>query len=307
MVTFTVMYGDHLPTGDLLQKSIKSDIYDLKYLIDNLNSNDYVLLGYNDAGVIIGQKEIISLEGIVHNLISRISYLEGRVYYFETILENNSISVTNKSKIEDCAAEFFLLYDLLPEHIKKEIKIYIKKNNKNMSLKLKKKDYENLVRKNVEWLKKQPKCFERDHIINTVKESVKCYYDKASQVQDEILLLNNKERNALSDGYHTYEELYEFRKMYNAALFNEWAGDYNYAKGINEVEYDVHKSWRHNDGELCFGGGWFVVMAMLPAGQITNHYKAEDWDLFRIPEEPTAKYAYDWHTSQDVLDRLRSL
>lgn len=26
----------------------------------------------------------------------------------------------------------------------------------------------------------------------------------------------------LSDGYHTFDELYEFRKMYNAALFNEW-------------------------------------------------------------------------------------
>ena len=27
--------------------------------------------------------------------------------------------------------------------------------------------------------------------------------------------------NELSDGYHTYDELYEFRKMYNAVLFNE--------------------------------------------------------------------------------------
>ena len=26
-----------------------------------------------------------------------------------------------------------------------------------------------------------------------------------------------------SDGYHTFKELYEFRKAYNVALFNEWA------------------------------------------------------------------------------------
>ena len=32
--------------------------------------------------------------------------------------------------------------------------------------------------------------------------------------------------NELSDGYHTYDELYEFRKMYNAVLFNEWAINY---------------------------------------------------------------------------------
>jgi len=27
----------------------------------------------------------------------------------------------------------------------------------------------------------------------------------------------------ISDGYHTFAELYEFRKMYNVVLFNEWA------------------------------------------------------------------------------------
>ena len=29
----------------------------------------------------------------------------------------------------------------------------------------------------------------------------------------------------MSDGYHTFAELYEFRKAYNAALFNEWAAN----------------------------------------------------------------------------------
>jgi hypothetical protein len=27
----------------------------------------------------------------------------------------------------------------------------------------------------------------------------------------------------VSDGFHTFDELYEFRKIYNAALFNEGA------------------------------------------------------------------------------------
>jgi hypothetical protein len=103
-----------------------------------------------------------------------------------------------------------------------------------------------------------------------------------------------------SDGYHTFKELYEFRKVYNAALFNEWA-NYDIPK------YDVHKSWKHYDGELCFGGGWFIVVAILPTGQISNHYKAEDWDLFKIPIEDTVKYAFDGHDSNIVIDRINKL
>ena len=116
----------------------------------------------------------------------------------------------------------------------------------------------------------------------------------------------------LSDGYHTYKELYEFRKVYNAALFNEWAenletsSDFGQAL-FNVPKYNVHKSWRHSDGELCFGGGWFIVSAMLPTGLISNHYKAEDWDLFKIPEVEKALFEFDGHTSQDVLNRLKKL
>lgn len=126
-----------------------------------------------------------------------------------------------------------------------------------------------------------------------------------SVIQNNVL--NHPDKEQFSDGYHTFEELYNFRKIYNATLFNEWAGDYNYAKGINNVAYDVHKSWRHNDGELCFGGGWFIVVAVLPTGQISNHYEAKDWDLFRIPETPTAKYEWDGHETKDVLKRLMEL
>lgn len=102
----------------------------------------------------------------------------------------------------------------------------------------------------------------------------------------------------ISDGYHTFRELYEFRKMYNAALFNLWG-----ANGINKT----HKSKRHYDGELCFGGGWFIVSAMLPSGLISNHYKLEDWDLFHIPETEKALFEYDGHTGKDVLQRLKAI
>lgn len=118
----------------------------------------------------------------------------------------------------------------------------------------------------------------------------------------------------LSDGYHSFNELYEFRKLYNAALFNEWANNYKRVSSISEGDiivrlplYGVHKSWKHHNGELCFGGGWFIVVAVLPTGQISNHYKAEDWDLFKIPETEKALYEFDDHTPQDVVQRLTDL
>ena len=100
-----------------------------------------------------------------------------------------------------------------------------------------------------------------------------------------------------SDGYHTFDELYEFRKIYNACLFNDWS---------SRNRYNVHKSKKHSDGEECFGGGWFVVVATLPTGDISNHYELKDWDLFKCNSRETAK-EWDGHTSQQVLERLTNL
>lgn len=98
----------------------------------------------------------------------------------------------------------------------------------------------------------------------------------------------------MGDNYHTMRELYDYRCAYNALIFNEWA-----AQG----KYNVHKSWRHADGALCFGGGWFIVSAQTPYGQVTNHYEAKHWDVFRIPEQDTAA-PWDGHTPAGALARL---
>ncbi|MGH3447217.1 MAG: hypothetical protein ACRDQA_22725 [Nocardioidaceae bacterium] len=99
-----------------------------------------------------------------------------------------------------------------------------------------------------------------------------------------------------SDGFHTFDELYDFRMLYNAALFNEWA-----AQG----KFDVHKSRRHSDGEWCFGGGWFIVVAQLPTGQISQHYPDGEWSMFEVPERPKGA-EWDGHTPDDVRARLRA-
>lgn len=100
----------------------------------------------------------------------------------------------------------------------------------------------------------------------------------------------------VSDGYHTFDELYEFRKLYNAAFFNS----ITIYPGSN-----VHKSKKHSDGEDCFGGGWFIVMATLPSGQISNHYELKDWDLFTCEVKEKAD-EWDGHTPKDVMERLKA-
>ena len=99
----------------------------------------------------------------------------------------------------------------------------------------------------------------------------------------------------VSDGYHTFNELYDYRMIYNAGWFNELAKTH--------PEYDIHKSYKHNDGEDCFGGGWFIVVAELPTGQITNHYESKYWDYFKIPEKKVAN-KWDGHTPQEAYNRM---
>ena len=118
----------------------------------------------------------------------------------------------------------------------------------------------------------------------------------------------------VNDGYHSFKELYDFRLVYNATLFNEWANNIllthiSTSQDTSEYRplYNVHKSWKHFDGELAFGGGWFIVSAMLPSGLISNHYEAIHWDLFKIPEVEKALYKFDEHTPQYVLTRLKEL
>lgn len=65
------------------------------------------------------------------------------------------------------------------------------------------------------------------------------------------------------------------------------------------------KSHRHYDGEECFGGGWFIVMAELPTGQISYHYENRHWELFNIPELDTA-WEWDGHTPNEADDRIES-
>jgi hypothetical protein len=97
----------------------------------------------------------------------------------------------------------------------------------------------------------------------------------------------------VSDGFHTFNSLYEQRMILFAAL-------------VKAYRDKAWKSYRHEDGEYCFGGGWFIVGIDTPEGSYTYHYENKYWDMFDCADLPRAKH-WDGHTEADAETRLMSL
>jgi hypothetical protein len=96
----------------------------------------------------------------------------------------------------------------------------------------------------------------------------------------------------VSDGFHTFRQLYYQRMMLFATI-------------VKQNKNKAWKSLRHEDGELCFGGGWFVVGIDTPKGSYTYHYEDNFYSLFDCVELERGKH-WDGHTEEDVT-RLLSL
>lgn len=96
----------------------------------------------------------------------------------------------------------------------------------------------------------------------------------------------------LSDGHHTFDDLY-------------WQRCILFAKLVELFKDKAWKTKRHDDGELCFGGDNFLVCIDTPDGPYSYHYPMKDWDLFKCKELYKAK-PFDGHTSKDV-ERILSL
>lgn len=97
---------------------------------------------------------------------------------------------------------------------------------------------------------------------------------------------NIKDIGEVSDGYHTFNSLYNQRLCLWAAL----------------VKAYKDKAWKtrcHHDGEPCFGGDWFLVGITTPAGDYTYHYELKDWNLFDCKVLDKAP-EFDGHTDKDV-------
>lgn len=100
--------------------------------------------------------------------------------------------------------------------------------------------------------------------------------------------------NTVSDGYHTFGELYEHRNMLFIALMQ------------------VHPTfaWRsraNSDGSVL--DGWFVAGMRLPipTGEISYHLPERLWSKLDSPYIRTLEVGlWDGHTSDDVVKRLQA-
>ena len=108
-------------------------------------------------------------------------------------------------------------------------------------------------------------------------------------VPDIINRFLRKHPGCVSDGYHTFNELYNHRAALFAAL----------------VALKPELAWKskyHHDG--TFYDGMFIVGMHLPIGDITYHYDIDPWwDMFCCKELDNAP-EFDGHTPNDVIARL---
>ena len=96
------------------------------------------------------------------------------------------------------------------------------------------------------------------------------------------------EKMHISDGYHTFDELYEHRSLLFMCLCRALS---------HKVE--VYRAKDPN------ADGWFIVYIIFEFGQISYHLPDKYWDL--LDDIDTVEYGsiYDGHTSDDVLERLK--
>ena len=113
----------------------------------------------------------------------------------------------------------------------------------------------------------------------------------------------------VSDGYHTFNELYKHRHRLFIALCRTFLSHANSIGGwIVEPEKDwsVWRSKTHADGTMY--NGWFVMGIGKEKGeQISYHLPLAYWDETHFAETLEQAPVFDGHTSLDVLERLRHI
>lgn len=102
----------------------------------------------------------------------------------------------------------------------------------------------------------------------------------------------------VSDGFHTFDELYDHRITLFIAL----------CKRIADVNFDnpIWRSKLHSDGSSY--DGWFVLGIYKEKGkQITYHLPISEWENTEFAETLEKAPEFDGHSSADVLTRIKEI
>lgn len=117
-----------------------------------------------------------------------------------------------------------------------------------------------------------------------------------SKINRDILSLKEKDISTknISDGYHTFEELYYQRTVLLSIICNTYSN----------ISW---KSKKHFDEENDpMFEGCFIIGINTPTGEATYHIKLKYWEMFDVPEIEHAP-KYDGYSSDEVLKRLQTL
>lgn len=126
-------------------------------------------------------------------------------------------------------------------------------------------------------------------------------------VNEEVARLTSDERGEVSDGYHTFNELYEHRIILYLALCKCLFDSYTeYVTHFNKMKNPIWRSYAHSDGSVW--DGWFLLGIETEKGkQITYHLPTKYWDECGYADTLEKAPEFDGHTSAEVLQRIKNL
>lgn len=104
----------------------------------------------------------------------------------------------------------------------------------------------------------------------------------------------------ISDGYHTFDELYEHRFALWIALCRKTTHT------VRESWNPVWRALKHSDGS--YYEGWFVLgMFHEPGHQISYHLPLSKWEETDFARTRDLAPEFDGHTPADVVKRIMAL
>lgn len=109
----------------------------------------------------------------------------------------------------------------------------------------------------------------------------------------------------ISDGYHTFDELYDHRCVLFIVLCNFLYRTYAKLEFTN-AHLIPWKTRFHADGTQW--DGWFLAgLGQEKGKQISYHLPIKYWDKLRVVAYDKAPTEWDGHTPADVIERLLDL
>lgn len=116
---------------------------------------------------------------------------------------------------------------------------------------------------------------------------------------NKLIKSSSVETNLISDGFHTFGELYEHRIVLYLVLLRHFSTHPKQKGNIWRTEV-------HSDGSKW--DGWFLLGIGKQKGeQITYHFPMSKWEETNFAETIDIAPDFDGHTSTDVLQRLLKL